>query len=290
MVTVYLSNGFGNNIFQYVAGRLLANHHDTDLQVIPPFKNYHAITELAKINIHCSNEFPNASGDLISCKDYPSCFTRSTSKNFHLKGYFEDYKHYYKNIDLIKSWFPKTNTMQKNILSFHFRTGDRLLSKNEFKHKPSAENIVKAIDNFDFDELHIISDMPFWKKITVEDLNQINSGKTEHKWLTTAYDTNGKLILDKSKMVELSRSVDYFNSVYDALSLYQPIFKKRSVADDFIFLKNSKNILFEHGTLSWWAAFLSDAEKVGVYGPWRCWKSNNKNLSDVPFINWFKWN
>ena len=81
MVTVYLTNGFGNNIFQYVAGKLLANHHDTDLQVIPPFKSYHGITELAKINIHCSNELPTRRGDLISCKDYSSCFEKSTSKN-----------------------------------------------------------------------------------------------------------------------------------------------------------------------------------------------------------------
>jgi hypothetical protein len=48
--------------------------------------------------------------------------------------------------------------------------------------------------------------------------------------------------------------------------------------------------MFEHGTLSWWAAFLSDASRVGVYGPWRPWKgASNKNLSNVPLDTWFKW-
>tara|TARA_B110000977_G_C10654288_1_gene329205 strand:+ start:254 stop:385 length:132 start_codon:yes stop_codon:yes gene_type:complete len=30
--------------------------------------------------------------------------------------------------------------------------------------------------------------------------------------------------------------------------------------------------------------------KIGVYGPWRSFKkNNNKNLSQIPIDNWFKW-
>ena len=59
---------------------------------------------------------------------------------------------------------------------------------------------------------------------------------------------------------------------------------------DFNFIRTFDNILFEHGTLGWWAAFLSDASKVGVYGPWRAWKGkSNKNLSQVSLEGWFQW-
>ena len=62
------------------------------------------------------------------------------------------------------------------------------------------------------------------------------------------------------------------------------------MAEDFTFIRGFKNILFQHGTLSWWAAILSEADKVGVYGPWRPWKGDsNKNLSNVNIEGWFKW-
>jgi len=74
------------------------------------------------------------------------------------------------------------------------------------------------------------------------------------------------------------------------LDPFNPIVEKRSVGEDFNFIRTFDNILFEHGTMSWWAAFLSSAGKVGVYGPWRQWKgASNKNLSSVPLDNWFKW-
>ena len=85
-------------------------------------------------------------------------------------------------------------------------------------------------------------------------------------------------------------SVDYFNSFVEKFSKFDPIYEKRDVHEDFNFIRSFNNILFEHGTLSWWAAFLSDARKVGVYGPWRSWKGkSNKNLSNVQLDNWFKW-
>ena len=76
----------------------------------------------------------------------------------------------------------------------------------------------------------------------------------------------------------------------DGFAKYNPSVVQRSIVEDFNFIRNSNNILFEHGTLSWWAAVLSDAKKVGVYGPWRPWKGQkNKNLSNIPLENWFKW-
>ena len=74
------------------------------------------------------------------------------------------------------------------------------------------------------------------------------------------------------------------------LSEYNPVVVHRNVLDDFNFMRQFDKILFQHGTMSWWAAFLSNASQVGVYGPWRPWKgTSNKNLSDVKIDGWFKW-
>ncbi len=96
--------------------------------------------------------------------------------------------------------------------------------------------------------------------------------------------------IPSDQSVPIEESVEYFNSFVEGFSKYNPIIKKRTIYEDFSFIRNSDNILFEHGTLSWWAAFLSEAKKVGVYGPWRPWKGqSNKNLSNIPLKEWFKW-
>ena len=90
--------------------------------------------------------------------------------------------------------------------------------------------------------------------------------------------------------VSLQKSIDYFNSFVDGLDKFSPIVEKRSISEDFNFIRSFNNILFEHGTLGWWASVLSDAQKIGVYGPWRPWKGvSNKNLSNINIEGWFKW-
>ena len=42
MIIVKLTNGFGNNLFQYIAGRLLAEFHKQDIICEPILKNYYA--------------------------------------------------------------------------------------------------------------------------------------------------------------------------------------------------------------------------------------------------------
>ena len=116
--------------------------------------------------------------------------------------------------------------------------------------------------------------MPVWQHISVEDIQSMKF----HVSVPSQERVNSQL------------SVDYFNSFVDGLNSYNPIVEKRTISEDFNFIRSFKNILFQHGTLGWWAAALSDAEKVGVYGPWRPWKgATNKNLSQIPLNNWFKW-
>ena len=48
MVIIKLTNGFGNNLFQYIAGRLLAEFHNQKLICEPLEVNYYASEDQKK--------------------------------------------------------------------------------------------------------------------------------------------------------------------------------------------------------------------------------------------------
>ena len=278
-VTVQMTNGFGNNIFQWTAARLLGAHLGYPTYAIPPTPDYYGIADLQALGVVFfpdmgANLYPS---DMIAVNDTNFMQTfqlNRTHRRYHLSGYFEDYRYYFNNLDLIRSWYPAVEPRDDKALVLHMRTGDRLFMKNEFYTKPRAENYLRAIETFDFDEFHIVTDMPRWEKVTGEDLQ------------------NMRFHVDTppENRVPIADSVNYFNELVDAFAQFNPQVQRRSVGEDFTFIRKSKNILFEHGTLSWWAALLSDADRVGVYGPWRPWKGkSNKNLSQIPLDNWFKW-
>ena len=274
MVYIQLTNGFGNNLFQYIAGRLLATFHGQEIAVIPPSSDYYGIGEFRKIGIELQSiEIPNC--ERVSDINYTHFFNPAyKNRDFVVNGYFENYKYFKNNIDLIKTWFPDITSKNENDLILHFRAGDRLFYANEYDSKPQAQNYINAIQQFDFDRLYIVTDMPEWEQITPEQLNQMRF----------------HVDVAEDKRISPQQSVDYFNSIVDGLSQFNPIHSKNSVAEDFSFIRCFNNILFQHGTLCWWAAALSDARKVGVYGPWRPWKgASNKNLSDINLEGWFKW-
>lgn len=274
MVCVQLTNGVGNNLFQYVAGKMLAAYHSQELVILPPTEDYYGIGELNKIGIKVSpRDVPQS--EKVTDLNYPSYFNKSYSNSsFYISGYFENYKFYKNNIDIIRGWFPEIKAKNENDLILHFRAGDRLFYSNEYDSKPQAKNFIEAIEQFEFDKLHIVTDMPEWKNITIEDLESMKF----------------HINVPSGKRVEAQKSIDYFNSIVDAFAKYTPQVEERTVIEDFNFIRGFNNILFQHGTLCWWAAILSDAKKVGVYGPWRPWKgSSNKNLSSVDIEGWFKW-
>jgi hypothetical protein len=142
------------------------------------------------------------------------------------------------------------------------------------QHGTPWQSWKQAIDQFDFEKMIIITDMPFWREITTEDV------------------VNFKFHADvpADNRATPQESADYFNKLFRGFNQYNPVVQSDSVHEDFQTLQSCESILFEHGTLSWWAAFLSDAKKVGVYGPWRPGKKEkNRNLSQVPLDNWFAW-
>jgi len=276
MILVQLTNGFGNNLFQYNAARLLAEFHQTEVIAIPPKEDYYANPDLKSLGLNISTNTNNVSSLVMANeRNYTSLFDeRYKDFNFLVRGYYEDYTFFNKDIDRIKSWYPKVQKRKNNDLVIHFRAGDRLFYKNEFDSKPSVKSYLKAIEKFQFQDLHIVTDMPSWGLISKESLSN----------MSFHYNVPEKDRVDPQK------SVDYFNSFIEGFAKYNPKVEKRSIIEDFNFIRTFDNILFQHGTMGWWAAALSDASKVGVFGPWRPWKgTSNKNLSKADFQGWFQW-
>tara|TARA_R100001509_G_scaffold164211_1_gene141007 strand:- start:6276 stop:7106 length:831 start_codon:yes stop_codon:yes gene_type:complete len=275
LIVIQLTNGFGNNLFQYNAAKLLAEFLGQEVYCVPPFQDYYAISSLKSLGFKFLENNHTVSGVVVPENSYNLCFDKKyENETFILSGYFEDYRYFDKDINKIKSWYPKAEKRKDKDLVIHFRAGDRLFYKNEFYTKPQVQNYKRAIEKFNFDKLHIVTDMPKWDFITKSDL----------KSMSFHYNVPEK------DRVSAQESVDYFNSFIDGFSEYNPIMEKRSIVDDFNFIRTFDNILFQHGTLGWWASALSEASKVGVYGPWRTWKADsNKNLSQVGLEGWFKW-
>ena len=51
MIFVKLTNGFGNNLFQYSAAKVLAEYHKTKVSAIPPFPGYYGIEPLKTLGV-----------------------------------------------------------------------------------------------------------------------------------------------------------------------------------------------------------------------------------------------
>jgi len=278
-VVVQLTNGFGNNVFQLVAARLLAEKHGRKVQAVLPWADYYGLDELSSVWVGgvevttgpASNQvvFVNDSNYAAAMKQdsMPDC-------NIVVMGHFEDYRYFVENRELIKSWFEPVGKTNDRDLVFHFRTGDRLFMKDGFEYKPSSNNIRKTIETFDFDRLHIVSDLPELRRYTPEELGSLKFHND----------------VDSSKSVGHEAAAKYLNSVVDVLLQFEPVFETANISEDFDKMRSFNNIMFEHGTMAWWAAFLSDANSVGVVMDWRPSKgASNKNLSKVPIEGWFEW-
>ena len=108
MVIVSLTNGFGNNIFQYVAARQLAEFHNCELLAIPPSNDYYAIDELKSLGIRFLDRSLRGVFYEINDNNYREAFDEKLQGHlFVVSGYFEDYTLYEDNFSNIRSWFQK---------------------------------------------------------------------------------------------------------------------------------------------------------------------------------------
>ena len=210
-------------------------------------------------------------------KDFIRFFHSSIQTNVLSHCYPEDYRIYLpareKFIQLYKPQekFPESN------LGIHLRLGDRLLLRErvQFSNRMNLEAFRRAIDSFKCSTISIYTDMPIWRELDIETLSRLRFHKEVH-----AKDRE-----------DLSVAVSFFNKVYRAMESYNPVVRHgQSVKDDFELMRRHQSLLFQHGTLAWWAAFLGHGRRVGLYRHWRHQTFKSLGcLSNTPIPGWFHW-
>lgn len=258
-----------------MAGRLLAHVHNRKV-ALRCHPDYYALADLRAMGMDYEIATPSSRVYEINESNYLAHLDgEALPAECILRGYFEDYRFFIHNQELLASWLPKPSNVF-NGLTIHFRTGDRLFYKQGWTHKTTPSQWKKAITCIDPEQVRIVTDFPLWRKVNKNELNSMS------------FHVN----VPNDQRVNASESCDYINSMIDMFNEFKPAsILHQSIADDFYSIRDSRQILFEHGTLSWWAAFLSKADEVHVYGPWRAWKNDgNRNLSQLPLRNWHTWN
>jgi len=287
VVHVTFTNGIGNNLFQFIYARLLAESHFGVVSTSIPDDAKYVINDFMRLGINLEKH--PASGLPVVGIDDKNASTKFYTKefdhnDFKLRGYFEDYRLYVNWRDQIKSWFTTVEKTNKNDLVFHLRLGDRLFRKVHYQPgmKVNPSQYVNAINRFEFDRLHVVTDMKSWEVLTEENLSKMSFH---------TLGIGGKELLGTDKFAGYQIAVDYFNSVFEMLNKFEPVVRyNQSCSNDINYIRSFNKILFQHSTLAWWAAFISCAREVGVYGPWRPAKGKrNKNLSQVGLPGWFTW-
>jgi len=285
VVTVNLTIGFGNNLFQYCYARLLAeknnlklNHRKIEEFSIP--KSSHAINKnLKTILINDTNCLQALNADL-------------SEFNIVVSGYFEDHRIYKKHKKKIISWFPSVPRTNKKDLILHLRLQNRLVQKSHLKNHIMVKGYKEGISMFDFDKLHIITDSKKWSHYDKTDIEEIR-----HEILI------GPNPPSNSPWVDVNTSLGFINSLIDGLSEFSPIVHcnnkpviknsgglRSGHMKDFNFIRDFDKVMIFNSTFSWWAAFLSEAKHVGTWGPWKPNKgSRNKNLGKTDYEGWFSW-
>lgn len=228
MIQVKYKGRLGNNIFQYVMGRIIAEEHGLylDAKPLPYFINTNKEIKGRKL---LGN--PKKIGKRHNINIY-----QKIQQNAILKGYFHIYDHYKNHKYNIRDWLwlEKSNLINKyninnNDVVVHYRLTDY---KHKLKWNLSIQDIETMLNNIQYNNMFVCSD----------DINDENIKILCKKYNATIIDENE---------IETFKLIKAFN-----------------------------NIVLSPSTYSWWAAWLSDANKIIL--PWKSntpWSNENKKKS-----------
>jgi|TARA_R110001583_G_scaffold75318_6_gene207495 hypothetical protein len=279
--------GFGNNLFQYCYARLLAEKNNLQLQ-------HRAIPEMGieESNANVDKGLPTI---VVNDTNYKKVFFTQNLENCNVavNGYFEDYKIFELFLDQVRGWFKHPGITNKTDLILHLRLQNRLIQVSHNKNHISSEAFKNAINGFQYERLHIVTDAPKWSEYNLADIEKLRSEIRV-----------GPNPPSNSPWVEAEQSLDYINHLVDGLSNLQPIVHctnadtikgsgglRGSFMNDFNLLRSFDQVIVFNSTFSWWAATLSGAKRVGIFSPWKIAKAEHqrRNLGSTNFPGWFSW-
>jgi len=286
-VAINFTIGFGNNLFQYVCGRLLAQKNNLSLR--------HSALEEVGIPAQLSPIDRSLPTVYVNDSNYKKAlFTESfKNQNVVVNGYFEDYRILRPHLDEIRTWFTPVEKTNNKDLILHLRLQNRLIQVSHNKNHITADSFISAIQKFDYDNLHIVTDAEKWTPYNLEDIEKIR----HEIQIGPNPPTN-------SPWVDPEQSLEYMNHLIEGFSDLNPTVHcnnaetiegsgglRGGFVDDFNLLRSFNQVIVHNSTFSWWAATLSGAEHVAIFNPWKIAKPahQRRNLGETSFPGWFNW-
>ena len=169
----------------------------------------------------------------------------------------------------------------------------RLIQVSHHKNHIKAESFLSAIEKFEYDKLHIVTDAEKWSLYEKEDIlkirNEIQIGPNPPS---------------NSPWVDVEQSLEYMNHLVEGLEHLNPIVHCNGAStikgsgalrgdfmDDFNLIKSFDKVIVFNSTFSWWAAALSGASSVAIFNPWKIAKpeKDRRNLGKTNLDGWFSW-
>ena len=112
----------------------------------------------------------------------------------------------------IRGWFSHPGINNKDDLVLHLRLQNRLVQVSHNKNHISAEAFKRALSNFEYNKLHIVTDAEKWSPYDLSDIEKIR----EEIRIGPNPPSN-------SPWVESEQSLEYVNHLVDGLSDLDPI-------------------------------------------------------------------
>lgn len=224
MVKVNYGGRFGNNLCQYILGRIIAEELQFALEV--PDRGYDFLKNIAGQRHDKPVEYYG--GHILDLNKIIN--DKRARKIVFLDGYFQRYEYYKPYRKKIKKWFNfdsypcRRPTSEKNVV-LHIRGGDLWQNKKDrCQHSPvPLRYYQKVLQDTEYDEAWIVKE-PGDDPI-----------------------------------------VNRLSTMYPDMHVIS-----QSVISDFLFMHHASTIALSMSTMSWWAAWLSEAKTIHLplYGFW----------------------
>ena len=286
-VIINFTIGFGNNLFQYSYGRLIAEKNNLQLQ-------HRAIPELS-VFVQSATINKGLPTIVIDDRNYKKALMVDNLQNHNvvINGYFEDYKILKSYLSEIREWFYKREIVNTKDVILHLRLQNRLVQVSHNKNHITADSFKSVLRNFEYDKLHIVTDAEKWTQYNLDDIHKIR-----HEI------SIGPNPSTNSPWVEPEQSLEYMNHLIEGFEELDPIVHcngastirgtgglRAGFIDDFNLLRSFNQVIIFNSTFSWWAATLSGAKKVAVFNPWKIAKPKyqRRNLGQTKYPGWITW-
>ncbi|GEO09128.1 alpha-1,2-fucosyltransferase [Segetibacter aerophilus] len=284
MIITQINGGLGNQLFQYAAGRALAEYHQVPLKIENSFyktvdfasfelERFNAQVQLASVDeiekFNSKNFFTKACSKILPVhkkiffvEPYSHFYNKffSAPSNSYLKGLWQSEKYFSSIKDTIRHEFilkdklvihlrPKAEAMRKeNSVAVHIRRGDYT--------NPNVEKVMGLLR------------LDYYKKAL--SLLQKKTGNLKVYFFS-----------DDIEFVGKNMTLNYdFEFVSGAIT-------SRNY-EDFYLMQHCKHNIIANSTFSWWSAYLNNYNEKIVVAPKNWFNTTSKNSNDLLPEAWYK--